>query len=325
MIEAGPTAVLTRDPTVHYGFPRMVRAGNGDLLLFYRVGTTHASDDASIGLRVLAGGATTWSDERVIWRAAEGVSAHNPVAVLAPSGQVLLWASWYEYGRNVRSRCRWSRSADHGRTWAPFEVFDPAATGSCYYVTDVIRTSDGLLAGDATFPPSGQGDCHTRIWHSPDGNAWQVRSLLTAPDRNDGDEVGLVETEPGRILSVHRDRRRADTWRYWSLDGGRSWSRRESIRAALDCVLQRPFLTSLGDGLLLLTGRDHERRMVVGYLSTDAGHTFGQRHVLDTFQQDGGYTAAVSTGPGRCLLVWYSDSHTAPLKPDLKLAEITCR
>ena len=45
-------AILVTDTASrHYGFPRMVRACNRDLLLFYRAGTTHAYDDAVIEMR----------------------------------------------------------------------------------------------------------------------------------------------------------------------------------------------------------------------------------------------------------------------------------
>ena len=37
----------------------------------------------------------------------------------------------------------------------------------------------------------------------------------------------------------------------------------------LDCTLQRPFLTHLGDRTYLLSGRDFDRKQVVAYLSLD--------------------------------------------------------
>ena len=43
--------LITDSVDRHYGFPRLVRVQNGDLLLFYRVGTTHAYDDSAIAMR----------------------------------------------------------------------------------------------------------------------------------------------------------------------------------------------------------------------------------------------------------------------------------
>jgi hypothetical protein len=109
-------------------------------------------------------------------------------------------------------------------------------------------------------------------------------------------------------------------FRFWSRDSGRTWTAAESIRDMLDCVLQRPFLTRLGPDALLLTGRDFGRHRVVAYLSTDGGQTFGQRLELDEYQEDGAYTTTVTQRLDQCLIAWYSDSHTAALKPDIKLA-----
>lgn len=323
MIHLTEPVLLTDDPEVHFGFPRMVRAHNGDLVLFYRVGTTHAYDDASIGMRISSDGGRTWSEQRILWSVEPGASAHNPVALVTPSGRIRLWASWYEYGANVRHPCWWSCSDDHGRTWAPFVVFDPSTAHNCYYVTDAVRMSDGLLAGDATFPPGGIGSCHTRIWHSGDGgDMWTVRSNLTDPEENCGNEIALMETQPGTILCILRDRAQKGVFRLWSHDAGRTWSPRENIREMLDGLLQRPFLTRLDERTLLLTGRDYERRLVIAYLSRDNGETFTDRKVLDSYQEDGAYTAVIRTGPMQGLIAWYSDSHTVPLKPDIKLATV---
>jgi hypothetical protein len=137
-----------------------------------------------------------------------------------------------------------------------------------------------------------------------------------------GDEVALMETEANTILCILRDRERADTFRLWSRDGGFTWSNRESIRAMLDCVLQRPFLTRLDETSYLLSGRDYVRKRVVAFLSVDRGQTFNHRIELDSFQKDGGYTTTLALDSGDCLIAWYSDSHTQPLMPDIKMVKV---
>lgn len=307
----------------HYGFPRMVRAQNGELLLFYRVGLTHAYDDAAIAMKRSSDSGISWSGERILWQCEAGASAHNPVCIVGVQGRVILWASRYQYGPNLRHPCWWSSSDDHGHTWSEWTVFDASANHNCYYVTDAIHTADGLLACDATFPPSGQGACHTRILFSgDDGLSWVCRSALTSAAENLGDEAALMETEAGTILCIQRDRGRADTFRFWSRDGGHSWSERESIREMLDCTLQRPFLTRLDATSYLLSGRDFERKKVVAYLSVDGGQTFGARLELDSYQKDGAYTTVIGLDSREYLLVWYSDSHTEPLKPDIKAVKV---
>ena len=315
--------LITNSVERHYGFPRLVRAQNGELLLFCRIGTTHAYDDSAIAMRRSSDSGVSWSGERILWQCEEGYSAHNPVCVIGAQGRVILWASRYQYGPNLRHPCWWSSSDDNGHTWSSWTVFDASSQHNCYYVTDAIHTADGLLASDATFPPSGQGSCHTRILFSGDGGlTWTRRSALTSPDANLGDEAALTETEVGNILCIQRDRGRRDIFRFWSRDGGHTWGGRESIRAMLDCTLQRPFLTHLGDRTYLLSGRDFDRKQVVAYLSLDGGHTFGARIELDSYQRDGAYTSVVRLDSGECLIVWYSDSHTQPLRPDIKMATV---
>ena len=98
---------------------------------------------------------------------------------------------------------------------------------------------------------------------------------------------------------------------------------RENIYDMLGCTLQRPLFTRLNEGTLLLTGRDRERKLVVAYVSTDNGNTFGQRHVLDHYQEDGAYTTGLALDANRVLLLYYSDSSSAPLMPDIKQIELT--
>ena len=319
---------------VHYGFPRMVRANNGDLLVFYRIGTSHAYDYSRIAMRRSRDTGKTWSEERILHADPKrDHSAHNPVAFVTKAGRVILWVSSYGFQSEPKTRDPgyWSWSDDHGGTWTPFVRFDRDPSRSVYYVTDVYQTSERILAAGTTFPPAGSEteDAYTLLWESQDGREWRVFSELTSPEEDYGDEVAFMETEPGTILCLLRARRQTGQdyapaiFRLWSHDGGKTWSKRENIHGMLGCTLQRPFLTRLNDDTLLLTGRDRERKLVVAYVSTDNGETFGQRHVLDHYQEDGAYTTGLALDTSRVLLLYYSDSSSAPLMPDIKQVELT--
>ncbi|NLE38562.1 MAG: exo-alpha-sialidase, partial [Pirellulaceae bacterium] len=180
-------AHVAADPKTHYGFPRVVQAANGNLLVFYRVGTSHAYDDSRIAVRGSTDEGKSWSAERILWKAEPGFSAHNPVAMATPSGRILLWVSAYRYSSKPRARLPgyWSESLDHGETWSPFVRFDNDPNRSVYYVTDAIVASDGLLIAGDVHPAGGIGDCHTLLFHSTDdGRSWSVRSGLTGVDEN---------------------------------------------------------------------------------------------------------------------------------------------
>jgi hypothetical protein len=215
-------------------------------------------------------------------------------------------------------------SDDNGKTWSQFRRFDNDASRSSYYITDAIRTGDGLMAAGATFPPSGIGNCWVLIWHSgDDGRTWTVRSTLTKPETNRGDEVALLEMSPGRILCLLRMRRQPGAANYpkglssfTSTDGGRTWKERENLYSQLGLTLQRPFLTRLDERRILLTGRDVERKEVVAFVSTDNARTFGSKAVIDSYSKDGAYTTCVPLERGEALMVYYADS--ASSLPDLR-------
>jgi hypothetical protein len=327
--ELGPVVKAAMGPEGHYGFPRLVRAKDGRLLTFYRIGNEHAAGNSSIGVRHSTDDGKSWSDERIVWRAPDGTSAHNPVAIVARSGEVILWISRYVFSAPGRERQHQvvTRSTDHGQTWSQPVPFDASTARSSYYMTDAIQTSGGLLACDAAFPPSGGGACFVQVWHSDDdGKTWRVIAQLTKPDENYGDEVGLLETSPGTILCILRHRNKAHpeqptaTWRLWSKDGGKSWTPREDISASVG-KLQRPFLTRLDERTVVLSGRggNHE---TVAFLSRDNGQTFGNKFVLDTYQGEGGYTAAVPNGPRSVVICWHSDEGEPKGRPDIKVATL---
>jgi hypothetical protein len=326
-----PPIAVSRE--IHYGFPRIVKAANRDLLVFYRVGKTHASDHSAVAMRRSKDGGKAWGEERILYRDADpNCSAHNSVAVVAPGGRIVLWISRYLFAPAParRAHCLWTWSDDHGATWSEFQQFDRDASRSSYYMTDAIRTSDGLLASNATFPPSQIGNCYAVMWHSADaGRTWAVRSLLTKPEENRGDEVALLETAPGEILCLLRTRRQPNAaaypkglYSFLSKDGGKTWTERENLQAQLGLTLQRPFLTRLDRRHVLLSGRDVDRKEVVAFLSTDNAATFGHKIVIDRYLKDGAYTSCLAE-PNGALMVYYCDAEGS--LPDIRAARLKVR
>ena len=321
-IELHDAKWIAADPKVHYGFPRLIRAADGRLLLFYRVGKTHASDPATIAQRNSPDNGATWSAERIIHSDPNGYCAHNPVAVTAADGRVILFVSSYNFRDRRKLPMYWSHSDDHGETWAPFTHFDTDPSRSTYYMTDIERTEDGLFGMSAGFAPDARTQCHNLFWFSPDGREWELRSNQTQPAENRGDEVDIFHTGGENFLVFHRDRRQSTTWRVRTYDAGKTWSEREDLGPQVE-ILQRPFLTRLTDSLVLLSGRDRKRALVVVYVSRNGGATFRERHVIDSYSADGAYTAAVRLNDRQALLVYYVDRPESRGKPDIRQVTLT--
>lgn len=321
-VELSDARVVAADPRVHYGFPRMVRAADGRLLLFYRVGTSHASDPASIAMRTSRDDGGSWSEQRIIHRDPDGFCAHNPVAAVAADGRVILFVSSYDFEDRRKLPMYWAHSGDHGESWSAFERFDTDPSRSTYYMTDIEVTDAGLFGMSAGFAPDARTQCHNLLWFSPDGREWELRSRQTLPEENRGNEVDVVHDDGDRFLVIHRDRRNETTWRYRTDDAGRTWSEREDIGDQVE-ILQRPEVTRLSDEVLLLSGRDRKRALVVVYVSRDGGETFGERHVIDAYSADGAYTATARLNEKQALMVYYADRADSRGKPDLHQVTLT--
>ena len=317
LVVSNPKTVCRHGDT-HYRFPRLVCLNDGTLLLVYRIGKTHNTDPGNVGMRTSTDQGVSWSEERVVFRYPEGYSVQGPVPVVCRDGRIVLFMSRKNLIEDLKQDQYRMHSDDNGDTWSPEEIFDRDQNRCSYYLTDAIRTTDGLLGCISTFSPPGTPPVYCAVWHSgDDGRSWQVRSYLTDPQKNEGDEAAMLETEPGRILVILREREiNEHTYRFYSEDGGRSWTAREDITGMIG-VLQRPFLTRMSERTVLLTGRDRDCKTVVCFISEDNGRTFSEPYVIDRYRKDGAYTAAVSLSNTRALIVYYTDQECIG-KPDLR-------
>jgi len=147
---------------------------------------------------------------------------------------------------------------------------------------------------------------------------WKERSRLPI-----GNEVGMIELEPGRILVMQRDIARTNSYAYLSDDHGRTWAEPESMRRTLG-ILQRAVLHRVREGhdTILLFGRDATRKQMVAFISRDNGKTFGERQVIDVYARDGAYGTAQSIGASVVSLAWYTDIESPSGHPNIMGAKI---
>ena len=149
---------IAADPKTHFGFPRIIRAANGDLLVFYRVGKSHAAGPGKIAMHRSTDDGKTWSPRRIIWEGFPTKTAHNPVAVVTRGGEIVLWCSAYQWKPREKGPCYKSVSKDHGKTWSDFKPFGGNEGFSTYYMVDAIQTADGAAGRVGRFQVARQGE-----------------------------------------------------------------------------------------------------------------------------------------------------------------------
>src|SRR5688500_4218511 len=191
------------------------------------------------------------------------------------------------------------RSTDGGASWQRREWTVP----ECGYIIGFPRGTL-LEDGQTLLYPLREGDekRYTRqphIWRSADaGRTWRLRPTPQDIYARTGDEMALVETEPGRILAAMRNANMpGGSGRLmfsWSDDAGLTWSR----------PLETPMwgypahVLALSDGRILCTyGYRRAPAGIRACLSEDGGETWeiGAEVVL---RDDGGTPSALRRPPG---------------------------
>jgi sialidase-1 len=197
------------------------------------------------------------------------------------------------------------RSPDGGATWQRQEWVLPASRGALGFPRPVTLADGTMLAplydhagGD---PARGQN----MVLRSEDGGAtWRYLEMGSGPPF--GEEMALVEAEPGRVLALIREPRLGFLLECWSDDAGRSWSL--PTRTAL--YGYPPHLLRLRDGRLLCSvGVRRAPLGVQAFVGDDRGRTWdtGRPAVLrdDGETRDLGYPVSVQLRDGSILTVYY--------------------
>lgn len=210
----------------HKAFPTLVRMGNGDLRVFYRRGTSHASFDGSLVSRTSSDGGVTWSSESVLFAATGTYEYRQAVPRVLSSGRLAV--ALYRRDTSGHLFAEYAYSDDDGATWSvPVNVTNGFAANAAVG-DDVIELPSGRLImsmyGSSTFPTT---SFTIRTSYSDDGGAtWiaqaqpagliggfnSVESTMQLLD--DGSIYLTFHTEDGVPTDIYFAR---------SADGGATW------------------------------------------------------------------------------------------------------
>lgn len=318
----------------------MVRRPSDDaLVLCWREGTAHATNDGQLRIAFSDDDGATWTapdttlDSSAVSgfpmnpTVSAGQDAGEPWLYVADNGDLLLHMWRIDYG--VSAGGSWqSRSTDGGETWsAPALIEFTGITGDSL----IFSTDDHFVSGGSIYASA-------RIWDDPDptesqniliksdddGATWDYVSDITSTTENT-QEVGLVHLGSSDVLAVARTLTNDKTWTIASDNLGSTWGApyqqgriQESGRHRIYRVSD---LGATGDALIMVgfvlgqRGSSHPRTNAI-WLSTDSGDLWHGPYRLDDETEDAGYGDAFydATNDQYVIVTYQGSLSTADLK-----------
>lgn len=280
-----------------HGRPYVVRRPDGVLVMVYRSGTSHFSNDAVLHIRFSDDNGATWTDddETLAGDAVIGFPMDVPTGNLmigeglpfyAPNGDLLLhtWSYTGTWGVDAVPNGTWqSRSQDGGESWtAPegpidWENLTGAQDLKTFSTDQFFIGPDGILYGGARTYGNDSGGVSAVVLVTSDdsGETWVRKSTLVSTADLGGEgtqEVGLVYVEDGMgngtIIAIIRDT--ADVthgYKMTSTDLGATWSSLVDFTSEIGIFSRPKLYTRAGlkglarpelDPVLILEGFIHQ-------------------------------------------------------------------
>ena len=290
------------DPQRDLHGPSAGRAANGDLLLCHQDSNAHHGGEGFVHQWRSRDGGFTWEDEgpAADWRE-RGLDSLFGEYGLAPDGAMVMVVQ----RRQVLSRDTgiigsWLQtSADHGKTWREIGAVDDSDEYAVLFARNILTRDHSMFFG--AWSRSGNA-----LYESTDGGrAWKRRSIIFPPDHPDFTELAnagppfyphATWCADGSLLAMtYCTPPRNHCYSRRSADDGETWG---PIVKETGLPLWAPRLRPLDGQTLIATGRDVDLGATVAWFSTDNGHTWGHRLVVDkpAFQGSYAYTDSIDAG-----------------------------
>lgn len=291
---------VTRGPARHRAFPGLMQLNSGTLLLLYREGTDHwRTDDSVVRLTRSQDGRKTWNEPRTLLKEEGwGFSTHHGPRQLS-DGSILAPAMSLRHpkGKPREFRAYAMRSRDDGQSW---DVKQIGPMTGWVWQNQYGRVME--VAGELWIPGGGQR-AGEKFWRNgyfvshDNGETWpHWHTVCTGLQ----DEKDIIELTDKRLLAMMRSGK--ETYRSYSSDDGKSWSRAEK----LDLFGQCPSLLLLPSGNILFAYRQVRPDASKGLglaVSADSGQTWRELDPLYVGpNRDCAYPSIASISPALCLL-----------------------
>jgi sialidase-1 len=281
---ADSSAVATRSTVVEQGaegynnfrIPVLVRAPNGDLLLFCE-GRSAGSDFGNIDVLLFRSTdvGETWSEGRVV--AENGPNTASDMAAVVKSGRVhLLFQkrpggrtfSDYLQGDAADARGYHTYSDDSGRTWSqPREITGQVLPASDEQLPMFGPNNGIVLDSERLVVPMYYANQTANAWtptviYSDDGGETWRRSVDATPGQG-VNETAVVQAANGDVYAIARDNSadENDQKRFFrSTDGGETWTETGDGHPFVPEVKCQQSMVAQGNRIYLATPEQGSRR-----------------------------------------------------------------
>jgi sialidase-1 len=281
---ADSSEVVARSTVVEEGtdgydifrIPVLVRAPNGDLLLFCE-GRVTGSDFGNIDVLLFRStdAGATWSEGTVV--AENGSNTASDMAAVVQDGRVhLLFQkrpgdrtfSDYQNGDATDARGYHMYSDDSGRTWSePRDITNQVLPASdeqlpMFGPNNGIVLNSGRLVVPMYYANQSANDWTPSVIYSDDGGETWRRSVDATPGQG-VNETAVVQAANGDVYGVARDgsRDENDQKRFFrSTDGGETWTEIGDVHPFVPEVSCQQSMVARGNRLFLATPAQGSRR-----------------------------------------------------------------
>ena len=322
------------------------------LVMVYRIGSGHNTNDAALAIRFSGDNGTTWTaaNTTIAGGAVGGFPMNPPVGnisygegvpLTAPNGDLLIemWSVDGISSTGTLLGTYQSRSTDGGSTWStPAAVTfasNPAADTSTF-MSDDWFVFDRVIYMIARWYQDGDGvPSSLRLMKSTNnGTSWSyVSTIVTSSEGTagalGGQEAGMEYVGNSTIVTMIRDNAHTASYRRISTDMGATWGTLDNVTstvgiAARQKLYTRSHLQGLGgwwkDPVLVMEGFVHQnppssqtRRNAV-WFSPDRGTTWDGPHYIDVSVEDAGYGDIFWNGSGYSVVNYQGTLLAASLK-----------
>lgn len=320
-----PVPVFVAGEAGYAGFriPTIIKAANGDLIVFAEARRHSLSDSGDIDLVMCRSNdnGATWGPITVVWDDGENTCGNPVPVVVGRKGKILLLATWNFGNDRERTICSERsvdtrrvfilRSTDHGRTWsASKEITNSVkapnwqwyATGPCHAIVKQRAPHKGRLivpANHSQLDSAGKVQAYSQLFYSDNrGRSWRLGAI----SQHDSNESTVAECSDGTLLlNMRRYRRGGKTARLYarSSDGGKTWSSQGDVEDLIGPRCQGSLLNLANNGrptetLLFSNPHARGRRNISLSVSEDNGLTW--HHLITIFKGRSAYSDLVQLG-----------------------------